>query len=216
MNLVPENALGPRIGPKVFADVPSAAELANANAAVAGARKGRAFLLLLTVLLLGALAAVIAFVVIDRDASQKKIGELTAANTKLVDDNKQAATKADAEVKRLQAANAKLANDFGPYQLIVNQEYQVTDLQRQIREKTDQAVYAGFRMSPAERKALDSSAAWPAASLSTVAWKGRVQENLALQVAQLDALRIRVENYVPPVAGAANTCTDPRKQWPNC
>jgi hypothetical protein len=216
MNLVPsEGALGPRIGPKVFADVPSAAELADANARAADARKGRAFLLLLTVLLLGALAAVIAFVVIDRGASQDKIAELTAANTKLTEDAKQATAKADAELKRLQAANAKLVNDFGPYQLIVNQEGQVTELQRQIREKTDQQVYSGFRMTPAERRALDSSAPWPAASLSTVAWKGRVQENLALQVAQLEALRQRVENYVPPITGA-NTCTDPRKTWPNC
>jgi hypothetical protein len=217
MNLVPmDSTLGPRVGPKIFADVPSAAELAEARASAAGARKGRSMLLLITVLLLGALAAVIAFVFFDRDASQAKISELTTANTRLTEEKTQVVQKAEADVKRLTDESSKLATHFGPYRTIADREGQVTQLREQIRAKTDQPVYAGFRMTAAERKALDSSAAWPPAALSSVSWRPRVEENLALQVAQLVALQDRVEQYVPTAGGESKTCTDPRKTWPNC
>jgi hypothetical protein len=220
MNLVPtDSTLGPRIGPKIFADVPSAAELASAQAQVAGARRGRSIFLLITVLLLGALAAAVAFVFIDRDASQRKIGELTAANGKLTEEKNLGVQKAEGEAKRLLGENTKLTTYFGPYQAIAGQESQVTQLREQIRAKTDLPVYSSFRMTAAERKALDSSAAWPPATLSGISWKARVQENLALQVTQLEALQERVEKYTAPSGTggeAANTCTDPRKTWPNC
>jgi hypothetical protein len=173
-------------------------------------------LLLITVLLLGALAAVIAFVFFDRDGSQVKIGELTAANAKLTEEKTQAVQKAEADVKRLTDENSKLTTHFGPYGTIADREGQVTQLREQIRAKTDQPVYAGFRMTAAERKALDSSAAWPPAALSSVSWRPRVEENLALQVAQLVALQDRVEKYIPSSGGESKTCTDPRKTWPNC
>ena len=216
MNLVPtDGTLGPRIGPKVFADVPSAAELASAQAAVAGARRGRSVFLLLTVLLLGALAAAIAFVFIDRDAAQTKIQELTTANGKLTDEKNQAVQKAEADVKRLQGENASLTSAIGPYRTIANQESQVNQLREQIRAKTDQPAYSAFRMTAAERRALDGSAVWPAVALSGVSWKERVQENLGQQLTQLEALEARVENFSSAVE-TPKTCTDPRKTWPNC
>lgn len=217
MNLVPtDSTMGPRIGPKIFADVPSAAELASAQAAVAGARRGRSVFLLFTVLLLGALAAAVAFVFIDRDGSQLKISELTTANGKLTEEKNLAVQKAEGEVKRLQGDNAALMASIAPYRAIANQEGQVNQLREQIRSKTDQPAYSGFRMTAAERKALDSSAAWPAAALSGVSWKERVQENLTQQLTQLEALQARVDKFSSAAGGQPQTCTDPRRTWPNC
>lgn len=57
MSFVPDPNPGPRVLPKVFADVPSANELADARAEVAAARSGRNLLLLVVVLLVGMLSA---------------------------------------------------------------------------------------------------------------------------------------------------------------
>ncbi|MEO0603640.1 MAG: hypothetical protein AAF211_19530, partial [Myxococcota bacterium] len=53
----PNQNAGPRILPKVFSDVPSANELADARADAAAARSSRNMLLLVVVLLLGMLIA---------------------------------------------------------------------------------------------------------------------------------------------------------------
>jgi hypothetical protein len=210
MNIVPtDGALGPRIGPKVFADVPSAAELASAKAEVSDARKGRAVFLLITVLLLGALVAAVAFAVVNTGSSQKRIDELTAANIKLIEDNKRVVDKAALDLKDLQDKNGKMAAAFGPYQSIATQESQVSQLQQQIRAKTDQSAYSGFVLTQRERAALDSTGAWLAPSLNGSSWKARVQENLTRQIADLQTLQQRVEVYTPP-AGAGG-CIDPRR-----
>jgi len=57
MSFVPDTSPGPRVLPKVFADVPSANELAEAKAEVAAARSSRNMLMLVVVLLLGMLIA---------------------------------------------------------------------------------------------------------------------------------------------------------------
>ena len=213
MNVVPsDNALGPRVGPKVFFDVPSASELATAKAEVADARKGRAAFLLITVLLLGALIAAVAFAVVNNGSSQRRISELTEQNVDLTKQKDQAVEQAKRDMQGLQDKNNKLSTDFGPYQSLASQEQRVSQLQQQIRAKTDLPVYKGLTLTQRERAALDSTGAWLAPSLNSSSWKARAQENLARQIADLEALQQRVDNYTPPSGGGTGGgCIDPRR-----
>jgi Tfp pilus assembly protein PilN len=196
----------------VFADVPTAAELASAQSEAAAARneiaaakRGRSAMLLFVVLLLGALVATGAFAFIDRGATQGKMTALTEANE-----------QAKKDVERLETANKALTAELGPYQAIANQERQVAQLQQKIRAKTDQPVYAGLKLTPVERALLDGTTPWTVTALNANSWKGRVDESLSRQIAQLTELQTKVDAFTPPTAaaggaGATPGCVDIRR-----
>src|SRR5262249_34158398 len=137
--------------PKVFADVPSTAELKAAEDAAAKAKSASGMLTIVAVLMAGALIAVAAFLVITLGGQSKAI---QAAKDTAATDVKTAQTaQKDAEVNstalRTDVSNLKPSSQ--PVQPVVDMDKQVSDELTSIKSKLDLPAYSGVRKAiPAE------------------------------------------------------------------
>jgi len=104
MSFVPDTNPGPRVLPKVFADVPSANELAEAKTEAAAARSSRNLLLLVVVLLLGMLITVGGFAFY----LQTQAVEIEKTATERVEE-------AETALEETQAELADVQEDFDSY-----------------------------------------------------------------------------------------------------
>jgi flagellar basal body-associated protein FliL len=177
-----------RIGPKVFADVPSSAELEDAQRRVSGLRKRSTFLLLLCVLLIGALAATAA---VAYWASHRN----DAALKSLSDQLKQSTHDLEQRTTELAAVRDR----YAPYNNLVTADREVARLRGSIQQTLANPVYANaIRVATkAEKDALIEDA-----------WANKQVLASNQRAALLGSLQQKLSEFTPPPATAV--CNDPR------
>lgn len=208
-----------RVLPKVFADVPSAEEVRQAEDAARRARSRAGGLMFVTLLLAGALVAAIIFIVMTLNSTDKLVeAEKTALKevARLEGVNK----GLTADVGKAQAAANAVRTQFAVFTPVANLEADISARREEIRNLIDLAQKADERTvrDPAGWSAYRGSTKWPAYQ-NTGDWKGYVAENLQRQLASLDGLMARIKEFIAragltvPVKPA---CTPSTPGYPAC
>ncbi|MDP3738399.1 MAG: hypothetical protein Q8R02_13475 [Hyphomonadaceae bacterium] len=200
-----------RVGPKVFADVPSQRELDDA-------RKSRNGLVIWTVLLAGALIAAVAFIVyltvLERPVpvDNSIIERVKAAE--LARDGAVAETaKKQQELTNLQSlvgeyrGIAERQRDFGQLQADIRAAISPPGLPEAERKAREADVRNRLRLLKTEWAAFDEGAKWAGTS------KDQVQAGLDNQVNSLITLKGRIDGLglAAPPPKPAGPCTDVTK-----
>jgi cell division protein FtsL len=191
MTLVPaDDTLRVRVGPKVFADVPSAAELADA-------RKGRGQMAVWLVLLLGMLISTAAFLVFQLMTA----GTVKADLEKQVEDAQEEVTRTKADYARLEGRLAEL----GEYERIDALSNQAAALRADIAKMLADPARADLRTRIPARD-------WRVYDTPFPSWKDDVEGRLNTHVTELQAFANRVESMGPRLPAADPRGADPRAQ----
>lgn len=207
-----------RVLPKVFADVPSAEEVRQAEDVARRARSRAGGLMFVTLLLAGALVAAIIFIVMTLNSTDKLVeAEKTALK----------------EVARLEGVNKGLTADVGKAQAAVNSvrtqfavftpitmvEGDISARREEIRKLLEQAPKASSIRDPAGWSAYGGSTKWPAYQ-NTGDWKGYIDENLRRQLASLDGLTAKINKFIADggstVIVKPPACTPSTPGYPVC
>jgi len=208
-----------RVLPKVFADVPSAEEVRQANEAVKRAKARAGGLLLVTVLLAGALVAAIIFIVMTLNNPQtadlvKERDKALAEVTRLKGEE----TRLTGEIVKAQAAAESVRTQFAVFTPVANLEGEISTRREEIRKLIEQAPKAETGVKdPAGWDAYKGRTNWPA-YLNTGDWKGYVADNLQRQLASLEALKAKINKFISdgtPVV-VKPPCTPSTPGYPVC
>lgn len=207
-----------RIGPKVFADVPSQRELDEAKRAVEDAKKGRNGLAVWTVLLAGALIAAVAFIVyltvLERPPAPDNTLFERIKTAELARDAAVAETgKKQQELTNLQSlvgeyrGIAERQRDFGQLQADIRSAISPPGLAEPERKAREADVRNRLRLLKTEWAAFDEGAKWAGTS------KDQVQAGLDNQVNSLITLKGRIDGLglAPPPPKPPGACTDVTK-----
>lgn len=211
-----------RVLPKVFADVPSAEEVRQAEEVARKARARAGGLMFVTLLLAGALAAAIIFIavtlnsspagdlIIERDAALKEVQRLKDVETRLTGD-----------VGKAQAAANAVRTQFAVFTPVAGLEADISARREEIRKLIEQAPKANDKSikDPAGWSAYSGSTRWPPYQ-NTGDWKGYVAENLQRQLASLDGLTAKINKFIadggPTVIVNPSVCTPSTPGYPVC
>lgn len=212
-----------RVLPKVFADVPSAEEVRQANEAAKRAKARAGGLLLVTVLLAGALVAAVIFIVVTLNNPQtadlvkerdKALGEVTRL--------KGEETRLTGEVTKAQTAAANIRTQFAVFTPIANLESDLSARREEIRKLIEQAPKAETGVKdPAGWDAYKGRTNWPAYQ-NTGDWKGYIAENLQRQMSSLDVLKAKIDKFISDGNGGVGggpskpPCTPSTPGYPVC
>jgi hypothetical protein len=198
MSMVPDaDNLRPRIVPKVFADVPSASELALARSQTAAARSSRNVLVVVSVLLVGMLIASAAGLVYFEGQARELPAQITDRDEQITKLQKDAADSAAALTAQRKAHEEAIAQ-----YTVIDQRLKKTDeLRASIR-----AVLQEKPGAAAVRKPALGSPNSPI-SLESSVWlelRNKAEEGLAAEATELEKLEADVKAWKPPV-GAGQT-----------
>jgi hypothetical protein len=182
MSLVSSDLPGPRIGPKVFADVPSAAEMAGKEAEAASARRGRSMMLIISVLLFGALLATVGFAVMTANAN-------TAERTAWDKEKKEMTDKVASMTTELETAQRLLR----PYQDLATSEALLAMAKEDLNGALALPTYAPIKsgLTPAENQVLSGQKPWPG-TLNATSWRELTARNLQSDRGDLTRLNGKV------------------------
>lgn len=185
MSLVASDGHGRRIGPKVFADVPSQRELASA-------KRGRAVMLLITCLLLGALLLSLA-----------AVGFFAVKVLPQVDELKQTVVERDEDIVALQADLA-MYREYDPLQ---TQRNEIEDLRAEIKAVMDEPNNSGAeeylrrQLATLYRREPERQAAGYLSTNTEGSWsnaRAAAVDALAKEAEYLREELAIVKRYVPP------------------
>lgn len=192
----PQNS-GPRILPKVFSDVPSANELANAKAEVAAARSSRNMLLLVVVLLLGMLIAAGAALVYFESQTR----ELPDRIEDLIEDNKALQEELDASVAEYKTLEEQYKEDMSEYseldRLIKKNDEIRAEIETEL-EKEERAVNVlkDRRGRGPTLGAKDDTSAYT--QKSWLQLRDQSKQSLIDESKELEEILEKVKDYRPP------------------
>lgn len=210
-----------RVLPKVFADVPSAEEVRQANEAARRARARAGGLMFLTLILAGALVAAIIFIVMTMNSSPT--GDLVAARDealKKVQTLESDVTRLTGDVGRAQAAAEATRTQFAVFTPVANLEGEISARREEIRKLVELAPKAETGVNDtAGWNAYRGRTNWPAYQ-NTGDWKGYIAENLQRQLASLDALKAKINKFISDGGGGTvvvpPSCTPSTPGYPVC
>ena len=210
-----------RVLPKVFADVPSAEELKQAQEMARRARARAAGLLLVSVLLAGALLAAIIFIVVSMNSSPS--GDLVAERDnalKEVTRLKGEETRLTGDVTKAQAATEAVRTQFAVYSQVAILEAAVSTRREEVRKLIEQAPNANETniRDVSGWNAYKGRTNWPAYQ-NTGDWKTYIGENLQRQLTSLDGLETKIDAFIrgagTPVI-VTRPCTPSTPGFPQC
>lgn len=196
MAIVPpsQDSNQPRVLPKVFADVPSAAEIAAAQQEVAQARGGRRSMSLLVVLLLGMLIAAGAGAVYlqqQNAAFPPQIDKLTEEKAEL----EESLADAQAQIDEIRAANADAIEEYTVIAARLERNDGIRDEIRKALESKKGAanLYRPPLGSDDGDTPLDRPR-WPDVQANAI-------DALKAETAELEQIKARIDGWTPPVKG---------------
>lgn len=196
----PNDNVGRRVLPRVFADVPSAAEVNQAKVDLQAAKSTRNLLGLVVVLLLGMLIAAGAGLVYFE--GQARVLEEDVA--KLEKESKDAAEKSAAELALVTEQRDGLATELRSYQVIIETRATNDKLREDIRTVLEKKPGAAKVRKPtlgtdASRTAFEDPS-WPLL-------RERAEQELAAETLELEKIKKEVTAWRPRVTGGF----DPRQ-----
>jgi outer membrane murein-binding lipoprotein Lpp len=203
---------GVRVMPKVFSDLPSQTELKDTHEELKTAKKGRAMLLVWTIILGTLLLAAAAFVVFDQVSVHRDLNKQLADLTESSERDREAAAK---EAERLNTelgeANRQL-NSLSQYAQISDLELQQAEWKTKIGELlrregfgNQETRLAGPALQPSWAIYRDS-ATWKAGSTS----RDAVESDLRARIDLLKTLHDRVNALTRIVPAPAPRMCGPR------
>lgn len=202
-------AMPARIGPKVFADVPSAKELEDARRAADSMRRGRNAATLWLILMTGALIAAGVFIYFllsrpaptpnpadDPDTLRRQIAQLEGSLT--------------TSRSNLEAAQKRFESFAG----LPEAEERFREVSREIRGFVEDPKYGDIKARTIRAKPTPTTAQWLVYEKGQPVWKGedasQVKASVEQQVRDLEELlrQINATGPVPPASGPA-PCVGP-------
>jgi len=185
MVIVPsDDRRAPRVGPKVFADVPSSAELLSTQAELQSVKRSRSGMLVFTVLLLGLLiaAAFAAFMLFQQ--SQAHTTVLNEANA-----------RTEAAEQELAEYRAQVAEDFGEFQTLNDKRARTRAIRAEIAAVIARYPRAQDRLRPDGDYLRYQTAGGTWEGETRAVAENRLDSELERLGAELNAVRA----YRPPV-----------------
>lgn len=186
----------PRVLPKVFADVPSTAELRAAEEAAARAKRRASALTIITVLVAGALVAVTAFLMITLTNQSSEINKVLADADKKVaaaqDVQKQEKDRAD----KLDRDVSQLNVTYAPVAPVADLDGKVEAVKKDIKSKLDLPAYSGARAGIKRAElwnAYEGPFVW--GKFDNGDWHTYVITNLSRRLDLLTALNTEIANW---------------------
>ncbi len=182
---------GPRILPKVFSDVPSANELADAKAEVAAARSSRNMLLLVVVLLLGMLIAAGAALVYFESQTR----ELPAKIEELQKDKAELEEELLAADKEIEEINERFDEELLEYSDLDSLISKNDELREKIAKVLEDKPTARSEYKPALGSEKDTS---PFKIRGWLQLKDAAKQGLVDETKKLEEILDTVEDHRPP------------------
>lgn len=212
----------PRMLPKVFADVPSTAELRAAQDAASRAKSASGTLTIIAVLMAGALIAVAAFLVITLGNQSKAIqaAKDTAAADVKAAQLKQ--TEAEGNLTKLTTELSGLKLTYRPLEPLAELDDKIMKEAADIKAKLDLPAYSG-----ANATSIKLPEAWAAYNAKNIKWPpfdGNgdwhtfASTNLSKHLDLLKTLNARVAEFKPSQGGGGTKppCLPTTPGYPNC
>lgn len=191
MSLVPESQdPGPRVLPKVFADVPSAAELARAHVDLAAARAGRTRATIFSVLLLGMLIATVGGLVYLQMETQ----DLPATIERMTTEKKELTDSLANLEESVEALKAQHEEDLEEYRVVSERIERNASLRADIEQLLKEREWARKKLTAAERSTAFESSVW-------LTQKAAAEAALKAETEALQAIAEKVKNTPKPQSG---------------
>jgi len=206
----------PRVLPRVFADVPSAAQVKEAEEDAARAKRAAGRLTIVAVLVTGALVAVTAFLMFTLS---NQSSEIVAAQAKAREDVTAAQNLQKAAEQRagdLDRELAQLKLTMAPVKPAADLDGKIDVERTDIQKKLNLPAYSGARRAinyPEGWNAYEGPFVWTA--FDNTDWHTYVITNLSRRLERLQELHTRINNWRPPTGGGGTAPVCPDNQ-PNC